>query len=170
MAFFSDFRGILISVSYEKPIDDLEDLLASGKTLYLMKGTSMERFFASSPLQLHQTIYKNLHTNRNSSLILLNGWMAPDIEKKVVIDKEGVVIASKENIQMQHFDSISKFGYDPWRRSKLVVFSTKAGFIVSKGSPLKMAFDPIIRQIKAMGIIQKITKVTNKIFYLCTKA
>lgn len=157
LAYFSDFRGILLTISYEQPIDTLYDLLEAKRSLYLIPGSAMEIGMANTPLKEYKRAHDELFVKRKAVLTFVNGWISSEIEDQVY-HRSAALITSLVGIQMRYDANVEKFGNNPFRVGKKVIFYFYSGFVVPKGTPWKADIDRVLIQMVDMGIIERITQ------------
>ena len=157
LAYFSDFRAVLLAVNYEAPIDTISDIVNLGRALYLMKGTSLENMFKTSTLPHYQRAYKELYLDRKADSTIHNGWIDLAIEDRIIKD-QAVICADKETMQMRYHANVARYGYNPFRNGQEIVFSSYCGFAINKYFQWKDQFDMALHQMVDMGIPTKLIR------------
>lgn len=152
-AYRSNLLAMLVKISYEKPINTLEDVVDSKLPVNLYSNTWPDELFKSSVNPIMKQIYDEQVIGMNA----LTQYGVENIELNRKIDEgEAVTVASRVSYILR--------AAGLYRLSKEPIASAHIGMVMAKNHPMTNAFNQIALRLVNYNLEKKYCQTTNKLF------
>ncbi len=157
-AYECNLRAYLLSIDYEQPINDENDIINQGYKLFLPAGTGFPQLFLTSPNSQQRQLAETMK-RENNYVKFIRGYMDVNFEKEM-INNNYVTITNPLMRMASNKVTILRHGYTPFRISnRPTKFSLLySGVVVRKDTLFKPEADTIVLRLQNGGIINHLTK------------